>query len=69
MDTGTHTIEETPAEQPIELELGDGSRLVLDDAAASPVLRRIEGGEGRISLDDAMRMPGQAFAGYRHLKN
>jgi hypothetical protein len=54
---------------PVELELGDGSRLVLDQAAASPIVCRIEGCgiDERITLADAMRLSGQPFAGYRRL--
>jgi hypothetical protein len=54
---------------PVVLELGDGSRLVLEDASASPLVGRVEPAEGeRISLDDAMRSRGQPFAGYRRLR-
>ncbi len=52
----------------VELELGDGSRLVLDEASGSPIVCRIEGSDGeRITLEDAMRLSGQPFAGYRLL--
>lgn len=51
---------------PVELELGDGSRLVLEDASASPIISRVDGsGRGRITLDDVMRKRSQPFAGYR----
>ena len=56
---------------PVELELGDGSRLVLDDATGSPIVCRLEGettGKSPVSLDDAMRLSGQPFAGYRLLR-
>lgn len=54
---------------PIELELGDGSRLVLEDATASPIFRRIDGADtGKICLDDVMSRSGEPFAGYRRLK-
>jgi hypothetical protein len=53
---------------PVELELADGSRLVLDEAQGSPIVCRIEGGEGeRITLADAMSLSGEPFAGYRLL--
>lgn len=56
--------------QPTELELADGSRLVLDEAASSPILCRVEGtGEKRITLEDAMQLSGQPFAGYRRLRS
>lgn len=56
---------------PIELELGDGSRLVLDQATGSPIICRLDGEqteESPVSLDDAMRLSGQPFAGYRLLR-
>lgn len=53
-------------EQPPEVELGDGSRLVLVDATASPIVTRIEA--DRISLADTMSRGQQPFAGYRRLK-
>lgn len=57
------------ADQPIELEFADGSRLVLDEAASSPILCRVEGaGDKRITLEDAMQLSGQPFAGYRLLR-
>lgn len=55
----------------VELELGDGSRLVLDEATGSPIVCRLEGettAETPVSLDDAMRLSGQPFAGYRLLR-
>jgi hypothetical protein len=53
----------------IELELGDGSKLVLEDAAASPIVCRVEDdGAGRISLEDALSLNGQPFAGFRRLR-
>jgi hypothetical protein len=58
-----------PQEPPIELELGDGSRLVLDSADASPIVCRIEGRrDERICLEDAMQLTGQPFAGFRLLR-
>lgn len=48
-----------------ELELGDGSRLVLESAAASPIICRLEGGS--LDLEGAMRLDGQPFAGFRRL--
>lgn len=59
------------ANTPIELELGDGSRLVLDQATGSPIVCRLDGEqteESPVSLDDAMRLSGQPFAGYRLLR-
>lgn len=54
---------------PVELELGDGSRLVLDEAASSPIVCRIDGGDvGRLSLEDTLRLSGQPFAGFRRLR-
>ena len=62
-------IQPQPVRPPVELELGDGSRLVLEDAAASPVVCRIDGSEcSRITLDDALRLSGQPFAGYRRTR-
>ena len=66
-------LDETPhspstAQAPVELELGDGSRLVLDEASASPIICRLDGEQTEdapVSLDDAMRLSGQPFAGYR----
>lgn len=69
MQTGTHEIEQPAADKQIELELGDGSRLVLEDVSSPPILCRIENHEARITLEDAMAMAGQPFAGYRHLRN
>ncbi len=69
MQTGTHEIEQPAADKQVELELCDGSRLVLEDASTSPILCRIENHQALISLDDAMAMSGQPFAGYRHLRN
>jgi hypothetical protein len=58
-----------PSVPPIELELGDGSRLVLEDATASPVVCRIDGAEcTKISLEDALQLSGQPFAGYRRTR-
>ena len=57
------------ADRPIELELADGSRLVLDEAASSPIDCRVEGaGDKQITLEDAMQLSGQPFAGYRLLR-
>ena len=54
---------------PVELELGDGSRLVLESAEASPIVCRLEGmREERICLEDVMRLEGQPFAGFRLLR-
>ncbi len=70
----THPLEPGTDERPIPgrppaLELGDGSRLVLDEASASPIICRIDGETcERISLDDAMRLGGQPFDGYRRLR-
>ena len=59
-------IKPKPAQSPVELELGDGSRLVLDDAATSPVICRVEASDcERISHEDALGLDGQPFAGYR----
>jgi hypothetical protein len=61
----------TSPDSPVELELGDGSRLVLDEATASPILCRLDGEQTRetpVSLDEAMRLSGQPFAGYRLLR-
>ena len=59
----------TDGSSPVELELGDGSRLVLDQATASPIVCRVDGGAvERITLEDAMQLAGQPFAGYRRLK-
>ncbi len=68
--TDTHEFRpdaEPPASQPpVELELGDGSRLVLDSADASPIICRVEGmRDEQISLADAMELNGQPFAGFR----
>ncbi len=52
----------------VELELGDGSRLVLDSAEASPIICRLEDTPDRISLDDAMQLSGQPFAGFKLLR-
>ena len=55
---------------PVVLELGDGSKLVLEDASASRVLARADVATGEcISLEDATRGCGQPFAGYRRLKD
>lgn len=65
--TETHDLTmEAPPTAPPEVELGDGSRLVLVDASASPIVTRIEA--DRITLDDAMRRGQQPFAGYRRLR-
>jgi hypothetical protein len=57
------------ASEPVELELGDGSRLVLESAEASPIVCRLEGmREERISLEDVMRLEGQPFEGFRLLR-
>jgi hypothetical protein len=54
---------------PVELELGDGSRLVLESAEASPIVCRLEGTHSEcISLEDVMRLEGQPFAGFRLLR-
>ena len=58
------------AAPPVVLELGDGSRLVLEDVSASPLIATVGPGAGeRISLEDATRGCGQPFAGYRRLKD
>jgi hypothetical protein len=58
------------AERPAELELADGSRLVLDEAASSPIVCRVEDSGGKqITLEDAMQLSGQPFAGYRLLRD
>lgn len=60
---------DTATDRPIELELADGSRLVLDEADSSPLVCRTEGAGGkRITLEDAMQLSGQPFAGYRLLR-
>lgn len=59
-----------PAEAgaPVELELADGSRLVLEPGGSGPVICRVAGHEcERIDLHSAMRLRGQPFAGYRFL--
>jgi hypothetical protein len=69
MGQQTETHDLTAAAAPLpppEVELGDGSRLVLVDAAASPIVTRVEA--DRITLDDAMRRGQQPFAGYRRLR-
>jgi len=54
------------AAAPAELELGDGSKLVPEDAAGSPVRCRLEGADReRISLEDVLSLSGEPFAGYR----
>ena len=54
---------------PVELELGDGSRLVLECAEASPIVCRLDGTrDERMSLDDVMLLEGQPFAGFRLLR-
>lgn len=59
---------DTDADQPVELEFADGSRLVLDEAGSSPIVCRVEGaGDKQITLEDAMQLSGQPFAGYRLL--
>ena len=70
MDTDTHEMTTgDPQHAPISLELGDGSRLVLEEADASPIVCRVEGmREERINLDDAMQLSGQPFAGFRLLR-
>jgi hypothetical protein len=61
-----YPIQPQPARPPVELELGDGSKLVLEDATESPVVCRIDGAEcNKISLEDALKLSGQPFAGYR----
>lgn len=75
MQSSEPSTEEQPAfrppaepHPPVELELGDGSRLVLEDADGSPIVCRIDGRQcERIDLADAMRLRGQPFAGYRVL--
>jgi hypothetical protein len=55
--------------RPVELELGDGSRLVLESAEASPIVCRLEGmHDERMSLEDVMRLEGQPFKGFRLLR-
>ena len=67
--TDTHELQPPAAQPPVELELGDGSRLVLDSADASPIICRIEGmRDERINLEDAMQLTGQPFAGFRLLR-
>ena len=59
-------IQPKQAEVPVELELGDGSRLVLEEASSSPLICRIEASDcERISLEDALGLAGEPFAGYR----
>ncbi len=65
----TAAAEESAGGRPaVELELGDGSRLVLDNADASPIICRLEDTPERISLDDAMQLSGQPFAGFKLLR-
>jgi hypothetical protein len=53
-------------EPPAELEFADGSRLVREDASSSSVRCRVEGSDReRISLEDALSLSGEPFAGYR----
>ena len=52
----------------VEFELGDGSRLVLDQGSRSPIVCRVDGADARITLADALRGNGQPFAGFRRLK-
>jgi hypothetical protein len=54
----------------VELELADGSRLVLDEeGVSSPIVHRVEAGGGVcFSLEDVMQRDGQPFAGYRLLR-
>jgi hypothetical protein len=67
--THEHDVAASRQEPAIELELGDGSRLVLDSADASPIVCRIEGmRDERICLEDAMQLIGQPFAGFRLLR-
>jgi hypothetical protein len=68
--TTEHDLVPAPAgRQPVELELGDGSRLVLESADASPIVCRLEGmRDERMSLEDVMRLEGQPFAGFRLLR-
>lgn len=68
--TGEHDLNAGAHQQPpIELELGDGSRLVLESADASPIVCRVEGmRDERICLEDAMQLTGQPFAGFRLLR-
>ena len=67
--TDAHETPGPAPQPPVELELGDGSRLVLDSADASPIVCRIEGmRDERISLEDAMQLTGQPFAGFRLLR-
>lgn len=49
-------------------ELADGSRLVIDEPDRPPHLCRFEEPSERITLEDAMRLSGQPFAGYRLLR-
>jgi len=54
------------AEPVTELELGDGSRLVLEDESDALARCRPEGADSeRISLEDALSLSGGPFAGYR----
>ena len=48
----------------VELELGDGSKLVCDVRGSDDC--RIEGDE--VALDDVMSRAGEPFAGYRLLE-
>lgn len=50
-----------------EFELGDGSRLVLRAGVDSPILCRLEA--RKVDLEDAQRLDGQPFAGYRRLRD
>ena len=69
MQAQSSPIDRDEGGTPPELELADGSRLVLEDASVPAPARRIEGRDERISLEVAMQMQGQPFAGYRLQKS
>jgi hypothetical protein len=54
------------AEPVTEFELGDGSRLVLENESDALARCRPEGADSKqISLEDALSLSGEPFAGYR----
>jgi hypothetical protein len=57
-------FDQPPQGETVELELGDGSKLVCDVRGSAAC--RIEADE--VSFDDVMQHEGQPFAGYRLLE-